>query len=76
MAGKPTASITLTELPGANPLYRIDLRGANGKPMLSRRFREQHIAIGMAVYAGQQLNIKPDLFIRERDDDTDDESDD
>ena len=73
---KPTASITLTELPGNNPLYRVDLRGANGKPMLSRRFREQHIAIGMAVYVGQQLDVNPDLSIRELDDDTDDESDD
>lgn len=63
------ATITITELPGTNPLYRVELNGADGKPMLSRRFREKHIALGMAIVAGQELSIDPELTIRQGVDD-------
>lgn len=65
------ATITITELPGDKPLYRVGVDGSDGKTMLSRRFRERHIAIGMAVHAGLELGIDPDLTIR-----TGDENDD
>lgn len=62
------ANIIIQQLPGDKPLYRVGLTGDGDKVLLSRRFRERHIAIGMAVSVGMELGIDPDLTIRAAED--------
>lgn len=68
------AVVTITQIDGEkHNLYRVELReGSDTKPMLSRRFREKHMAFGMAMAVGETLEIEPDLTIRK---DTDEEGD-
>ena len=56
-------SITITELPGDKPLYRVGMVGSDGKTLLSRRFRERHIAIGMAIAVCGELGLPVDLMM-------------
>ena len=62
------ATLTITELVNKKDtdkiLFRVDLNTARGKPMLSRRFTQEHIALGLAIAAGRELGIEPDLTVR------------
>ena len=69
----PVVTIIVQQLPGDTPLYRVGMVGSDGKVSLTRRFRERHIAIGMAVSVGMDLGVDPDLTIRAADDTGSDE---
>ena len=57
------AHIVIGELDGEKPLFRVELRDGSGKMMLSRRFREKHIAIGMAVAVCGELGLPIDVSV-------------
>ncbi len=68
------AIITISRLGSSKPLYRIELRADDqegSKPLLTRRFKEEHIALGLAITTGRMLGIDPDLTIRTGADDDD-----
>lgn len=61
--------ITISQIGENRPLYRVELRETlDGKPLLSRRFKEKHAAYGMALAVGDAIDVAPIMTLRVTDD--------